>query len=307
MKILLTGIAGFIGSHVAEAYERRGWEIVGLDDFSTGRPENVPAGMRVHTVDVRHPRLLDRVISQERPDVVNHHAAHVDVGRINRRPGEALVANVSATLNVLESCVRHGVGRVIFVSSAAVYGDPQGLPISETQPFQPISIYGMTKAAGEMLVRVYERNHGLRHVILRYSNAYGPRQLATAEGGVVASFLDSLERGEAPRIAWDGEQRRDFIFVEDLAEANVAAVDRGEGEAFNIGTGHPTSINTLLKTACDATGIQREPLRVPRREGDIRDSYFECGWASEQLNWRARTPLAEGLRALVSWRRGRKW
>jgi len=300
VKILVTGIAGFIGSHVAEAYLAAGHHVVGLDTFSSGAAGNVPAGVRVHRVDIRQPRLLEAVLAAERPDVVNHHAADADVSQITRRPRRGLEVNLTGTLNLLESCARQGVGKLIFISSAAVYGNPRYLPVDERHPFDPTNVYGMSKAAGEMLVRIYAATAGLRCTSLRYANVYGPRQQARAEGGVVASFLYALRRGESPRITWDGEQTRDFVYVGDLARANVAALERGDGGAYNLGTGVPTSINQLLRAVSEAVGVWRDPVYVPKRPGDIRASYFDCRLAEQELGWRAETSLQEGLRALAA-------
>jgi UDP-glucose 4-epimerase len=306
VKILITGAAGFIGSHVASAYVAAGHHVVAVDNLSSGDAANLPDGVRLHRVDLRRPRALDAALRAERPEVVNHHAANADVSAMTRRPRAGMDVNFMATLALLESCLRHAVGKLIFVSSAAVYGDPRTLPVDEAHPLDPICVYGASKAAGEMIVRVFGRNAGLRYTVMRYANVYGPRQVARAEGGVVASFLDALDHGRPPIVTWDGEQTRDFVFVSDVACANLAAVERGDGGAYNVGTGKATSINALLRATETISGRHVPPQRVPKREGDIRSSYFDVRLAERDLGWRASTVLEEGLRLLVEWRARRR-
>jgi UDP-glucose 4-epimerase len=305
VKVLVTGVAGFIGSHVAEALLAAGHDVVGLDNLSSGSTLNVPPDVRLHRVDLRQPRAVARVLAAERPDVVNHHAADADVARMNRYPRLGLDVNLLGTANLLSACLRRDIQRIVFVSSAAVYGDPRRLPVDEEQALAPTNPYGVSKAAGELLIRAMAAATPLRYVLLRYANVYGPRQAARAEGGVVASFLDTLERGAAPRVTWDGQQSRDFVYVGDLARANVLALTLGEGRAYNLGTGVPTTINTLLQAVSRAAGTWLEPQRMPRRPGDIRDSYFDCQRARDELGWQATTDLETGLAALVRWRRER--
>jgi UDP-glucose 4-epimerase len=295
LKILVTGGAGFIGSHIVDAYVAAGHEVLVVDNLSTGKAENVHQGARLLEMDIADPALID-LLDAERPDVVNHHAANPSVSRSVREPIFDAAQNIVGTLNLLEAARRSGVSRFIYISSGgAMYGNPQYLPMDEEHPSSPVSPYALSKHTGERYVRLYGLEHGLSWTSLRYANVYGPRQDPLGEAGVVAIFCQNLLDGTAPEIHWDGEQTRDFVYVGDCARANVTALEQGDGQAFNVGTGVGTSINSLFQALLDVAGQEIEPRRGPRRPGDARHSYLDSTKIEKLLGWRASVDLRQGL------------
>jgi len=295
MKIVVTGGAGFVGSHIVDAYVTAGHQVVVVDDLSTGKRENVHAGARLVQMDINDPGLIG-LFQAEQPDVVNHHAANACVSRSVREPRFDATQNVLGTLNVLEAARQAEVGKVIYISSGgAMYGKVETLPMDEEHPSNPVSPYALSKHSGERYVQLYGEVHGQRWTCLRYANVYGPRQDPYGEAGVVAIFCQNLLDGVAPEIQWDGEQTRDFVYVDDCARANLLAVAGGDGQAYNVGTGTGTSINALFQTLMDVTGQDLTPRRGPRRPGDARHSYLDCQKIERDLAWRAEVDLREGL------------
>ncbi|MEJ2208276.1 MAG: SDR family oxidoreductase [Anaerolineae bacterium] len=300
-RIMVTGGAGFIGSHVVDAYVAAGHEVIVVDNLSTGRRENVHPAARLVEMDLRDPSLVE-LFQAERPEVVNHHAANPSVSLSVREPLFDARQNILATLNVLEAARQAEVGHVIYISSGgAMYGNPQYLPADEEHPSNPVSPYALSKHTGERYVRLYGQEHGLHWTSLRYANVYGPRQDPLGEAGVIAIFGQNLMDGRTPEIHWDGEQTRDFVYVGDCARANLLALEAGENRAYNVGTGVGTSINELFSTLLEVTGRQAEPRRGPRRPGDARDSYLDCARIERDLGWRAEVSLRQGLEQTWTW------
>ena len=295
MKIVVAGGAGFVGSHIVDAYVTAGHQVVVVDDLSTGKRENVHSGARLVEMDINDPGLV-KLFETERPDVVNHHAANASVSRSVREPRFDATQNILGTLNILEAARRAEVGKVIYISSGgAMYGQVEYLPMDEDHPANPISPYALSKHSGERYVQLYGEAHGQRWTSLRYANVYGPRQDPYGEGGVVAIFCQNLLDGVIPEIQWDGEQTRDFVYVDDCARANLAALDGGDGQAYNVGTGTGTSINALFQALMDVTGQDMTPRRGPRRPGDARHSYLEVEKIERDLGWQPEVDLREGL------------
>lgn len=294
MKVAVTGGAGFIGSHVADALLEAGHRVVILDDLSSGVRSNVPADAGFVLCDVAGP-LLTRVLETESPDAVIHCAAQVSVSSSLQDPANDLSRNAGATMNVMQACGRAGVRRVVYTSSAAVYGTPRYVPIDEEHPKHPLSPYGLSKLAGEWYVRVLGDQLGVSWVILRYANVFGPRQQAHGDGAVVPAFLSEFANGRDPVIQGTGEQTRDFVYVTDVARANLLAVTGDVSGTFNVGTGAPTSILTLWHLAADSLGTQGSPLFGPPRPGDIMHSVLSNEAARMQLQWEPSVSLAEGL------------
>ncbi|WP_245632694.1 NAD-dependent epimerase/dehydratase family protein [Alicyclobacillus kakegawensis] len=292
--MLVTGGAGFIGSNVVDALVASGHEVAVLDNLSTGRREHVPSGVAFYQADlVTHD--LHAIVTAERPQVVIHHAAQISVPLSVQNPVWDATVNILGTLRLLQACRRAGVAKLIYASSAAVYGNPDYLPVDERHPIRPISPYGASKYAPELYIRMFAESAGMRYTILRYANVYGIRQDPEGEGGVVAVFVDCLLSGRRPVIFGDGEQTRDFIYIKDVAAANVAALTTGDGGTFNISRNERTSVNQLLQTMSQVSGRVLEPEHAPPRPGDIQHSSLANEAARAGLGWEPRYTLAAGL------------
>jgi len=297
MKIVVTGGAGFVGSHVVDAYVAAGHQVLVVDDLSSGRREQVHPAAQLVEMDLNAPELID-LLQAERPDVVNHHAANASVSVSVRRPLFDATQNILATIKVLRAAHGAGVGKLIYISSGgAMYGDPEHLPMDEEHPSNPISPYALSKYTGERYVQLFGIEHSLCWTSLRYANVYGPRQDPHGEAGVISIFCQNLLEGRDPTIHWDGEQSRDFVYVGDCARANLLALQDGDGQAYNVGTAVGTSINTLFRTLLEVTGSSVSPRRGPRRPGDVRHSYLDCSKIQRDLGWQAEVGLREGLAA----------
>ncbi len=298
MRILVTGGAGFIGSHIAEAYCAAGHDVAVVDNLWSqggGRLEYVPPQAQFYKIDVRE-EALARVFSDFRPEVVCHHAAQHSVAISAREPEHDARVNVLGLLNVLRNAVRTGTRKIVFASSGATYGSPEVLPITESTPQHPLSPYAVTKLASEGYLRFFNAEYGLDFTALRYANVYGPRQDPAGEAGVISIFLGKFLRGESVRIDWDGEQTRDYVFVTDVARANVLALDRGPAGFYVIGTGVRTSVNRIYDELCKVTNRRPEKSYGPRRPGDTRDNEFDASLARRVLGWEPQVELDEGLR-----------
>jgi UDP-glucose 4-epimerase len=289
VRAVVTGGAGFIGSHVVDALLARGDEVRVLDDLSRGKRENVPDGAHLEVVDVREP-LGDRFAGV---DVCFHLAAQVDVRVSVDRPGEDADVNVLGTISVLEAARRHGMQVVLASTGGAIYGECDG-PAPEDSPLRPLAPYGVSKLAAEEYLAVYGRLYGTGHVSLRYGNVYGPRQDPHGEAGVVAIFLGRLAQGERTRIFGDGRQTRDYVYAGDVAKATLAAVGR-EG-VFNIGTGIETSVSQLYDLCRGVAGSDVEAEPADARLGEIQRSVLDTSLAERALDWRPEVSLEEGLR-----------
>ena len=298
MRILVTGGAGFIGSHVADAYLAQGHELFIVDslwEHGGGRRENVPNGAAFVQMDIRDGALA-RVFDEFKPEVVNHHAAQHSVAIGSRDPRYDADVNVMGLLNVLEHCVRNDVRKVIFASSGATFGTPERLPMDESTPQNPESPYGITKMASEHYLRFYQTEHGLDYTALRYGNVYGPRQDPNGEAGVIAIFIGKFLTKQGVRIDWDGEQTRDYVYVKDVAHANVLSLSRGAGARLCIGTNKRTSVNEIYDALVEISGFEAPVTHAPRRAGDARDAQFNPALAKAELAWEPATPLMTGMR-----------
>ncbi|HWB56242.1 MAG TPA: NAD-dependent epimerase/dehydratase family protein [Gaiellaceae bacterium] len=294
MRAIVTGGAGFIGSHVVDALVSRGDEVTVIDDLSTGRRERVNAGARLVVADVREAEQVERVFDEAKPDVCFHLAAQADVRVSVERPVYDLTVNGVGTVCLLVPALRHGSRVVLASTGGAIYGEcPE--PARETAPRMPLSPYGASKLAAEEYLTVYNRLHGTGHVALRYGNVYGPRQDPHGEAGVVAIFLGRLAAGESPHVFGDGTQERDYVFVADVVEATLAAA--GHEGVFNVGTGTATSVLGLLQACLDVSGVDVEPVFDPPRLGELQRSVLDTGLAERELGFRARTALTAGIGA----------
>jgi UDP-glucose 4-epimerase len=302
MRVLVTGGAGFIGSNLVDALLARGDEVAVLDDLSTGKRDNVAAPARLHEADVRDGARTRAIVAEERPAVVFHLAAQIDVRRSVADPAFDARTNVEGTVNVLEAARAAGVRRLVNSSTGgAIYGDADVVPTSEAAPPRPLSPYGQSKHAAEGYCELYRSLHGLSVVSLRYANVYGPRQDPHGEGGVVAIFCDRVRRGQRPTVFGDGSQTRDYLHVRDVVAANLAAAGSDVAGAYNIGTGTETTLLELVSAVAGLDGTADfRPEFAPARAGEVHRSALEAGRAAEVLGWRAEVPLAAGLRDLVS-------
>lgn len=301
MKILVTGGAGFIGSHVVEAYLAAGHDVAVVDNLATGRRSNVPAGAVLHEVDI-HAREVESIFAGFQPEVVNHLAAQASVKLSNLDPVFDLEVNGGGTARIAMLAAAHGARKVIYSSTGgALYGDPERLPVDESHPIRATSPYGTSKRVGEMYLEFVARTTGIDYTILRYANAYGPRQDPFGEAGVVAIFTGRMLNGEQCTIDGDGEQQKDYLYVSDIARANVLALDKAGGEAMNIGTGRGTSVNEIFRALQDATGDTTPPAFGPPRPGDVRQIWLDSSRARDILGWEPQVSLEEGIRQTVDW------
>jgi UDP-glucose 4-epimerase len=303
-RVLVTGGAGFIGSHIADAYLARGDEVWIVDNLSSGRRENLPEAARFVEMEIGDPRLDDLFREAGGFDVVNHHAAQIDVRKSVADPRYDAHINVDGLLNVLECARRHGTRRVIFVSSGGVvYGEPEERPTPETAPKLPMSPYGVSKLAAEYYLSYYRQIHGLEYAAVRYSNVYGPRQDPHGEAGVVAIFSTRVLDAEPLTVYGDGEQTRDYVYVGDVVAANILLTDHEFGaaialddRAFNVGTGRETSVNELARTLMASVGREVEVGYAEARAGELRHSCLDAT-RLRALGWAPRTTLLDGLAA----------
>ena len=297
MKILVTGGAGFIGSHVVDVLIEAGHQVSIVDNLwehGGGRLENVNPQAQFHKIDIRDPALAG-IFEEEQPEAVCHLAAQHSVKLSTDDPAYDAQVNVLGLINLLQCCTRFGTHKVVFSSSGATYGTVEEMPITEETPQRPESPYAITKLASEHYLRYWKEAYGLDFGSLRYGNVYGPRQDPTGEAGVIAIFARAILLGEPVRIDWDGEQQKDYVYVRDVARANLLALTHGSGEAYCIATGQGTSVNTLYRGLVDIIGHEVDIIRAPRRPGDIYLSTFDCAKAEKELGWKAKTDLKEGL------------
>lgn len=303
MKILVTGGAGFIGSHIVDAYLAAGHDVAVVDNLwlhGGGKLANLPARVRFYSMSVTDPDLSE-VFARERPEVVNHQAAQHSVKISTDDPAFDARVNVLGLLNVLENCRRHGVRKALFASSGATYGTPAAVPMNEETPQRPESPYGVTKMAAEHYLRYYRDAYGLQFTAFRYGNVYGPRQDPFGEAGVIAIFTQRLLNGDPIRIDWDGEQAKDYVYVEDIAHASVLALTRGDGGVYCLGTGRGTPVNELRRQLVRLVGRETPVIHAPKRAGDVHLAYFDCSRARADLGWAPEVPLEEGMRRTVAY------
>lgn len=324
MKTLVTGGAGFIGSHIVRWIRKAGYEVVAADNLRTGRRANLPTDVPLYEVDIRDRTGLADLFEAERPQAVVHQAALANVRESMEDPITYAEVNIVGTLHLLELVKEYNCSKFIFASTGgAVYGEGQppkestaesdrtrgqasgspSLPFTEESLPQPKDNYGANKLSCEHYIELYNQNYGLPYVILRYANVYGPRQDAKGEAGVVAIFSGAMLADHATYITGDGGQQRDFVYVDDVARANILALTSDLTGTYNVGTGLPTDINTLYRLLADLTGYGREPGHLPRPAGEVRATWLDCSKAGKELGWEAEVDLREGLRRTVEWAR----
>ncbi|MCX8051392.1 MAG: NAD-dependent epimerase/dehydratase family protein [Chlorobi bacterium] len=304
MKVLVTGGAGFIGSHIAEAYRNAGHHVVAMDTLVAGSRQNVPDGVRLVEMDIRD-RTLGDFLAAERFDVVNHHAALISVPESFREPVEYASVNVVGTVNLLRAAIESGVRRFIFASTGVLYAESDRLPYTENHPLAPLDPYGASKLAAEHFIATIAAQHPtLRAIVLRYGNVYGPRQRVYGEGNLVAVCATKLSSGQQPTIFGDGTHTRDYVFVGDVAELNTLLLDAPIAGTFNVGTGVERSVLDVYRTVVEASGAEFAPRFGPSRTEHARIALSPSSLAAA-LAWTPPTSFEDGIRRTVEWFRTR--
>jgi len=303
MKILVTGGAGFIGSHVVDVLIAAGHTVSIVDNLwehGGGKLENINPKATFYRIDICE-AALSEVFQKEHPEAICHLAAQHSVKISTDDPVHDANVNILGLINILQNATRFGVRKIIFSSSGATYGTVEKMPVDEGTTQSPESPYGITKMASEFYLRFWKNMYGLDFTILRYGNVYGPRQDPLGEAGVIAIFSRQILLKEPVRIDWDGEQQKDYVYVGDVARANLLALTAGDGEAYCIAYGNGTSVNTLYQSLVNEVGHEVEIRRAPKRPGDIYLTYFDCKKAQRELGWKAEIGLEEGLRMTVNY------
>jgi UDP-glucose 4-epimerase len=308
--ILVTGCAGFIGSHLCDRLLAEGHRVVALDDLSTGRIANLSEArgygneFTFFNMDIRAEGLLS-LFERHRPEVLIHLAAQAAVPSSMQDPVRDAAINVMGLLNLMECCVKTGVRKVVYAASGGtLYGEARKLPVKETASGRPVSPYGISKKVGIDYLSFYERHHGIAFTALALANVYGPRQDPHGEAGVVAIFASTMLAGRAPTIHGDGNQTRDYVFVDDVVHAFALSAERGDGHLVNVGTGLETSVNGLYRMLAEITRFTGEPSHGPARPGDLRRNALDISIANDVLDWRPWTHLQDGLGETVAYLRG---
>jgi UDP-glucose 4-epimerase len=305
MKILVTGGAGFIGSHLVDRLIKEGHEVVVIDNLSTGKKENLNSKAKFYKIDIRSPKI-SQIFKKEKPEVVFHYAAQIDLRRSVENPIENAKINILGTLNILENCKKLKVKKLIFASTGgAIYGDADILPTPETYSELPLSPYGIAKLTIEKYLNYYYKIFGLPFVSLRLANVYGPRQNPKGEAGVIAIFTDKMLFKKQPIINSNGKQTRDFVFIDDVIEANILAMESNKIGIFNIGTAKETDINTIFKKLKELTGSKCKEIHGPEKEGEQKRSCLDYSKAKTELSWQPKYSLEGGLTKTVEWFKNR--
>jgi UDP-glucose 4-epimerase len=300
-KILVTGGAGFIGSNVADRFIQDGHKVTIIDNLSTGVKANLNKKAKFYEVDIRS-AVIDKIFEMEKPQILCHHAAQIDVRKSASDPIFDAEVNIIGTLNLFNSCIKHKVKKMIFASTGgAIYGEQDYFPADEDHPANPLSPYGVAKLTIEKYLHFYKETYGVNYVALRYANVYGPRQNPFGEAGVVAIFTERLLGDRKAIINGDGKQTRDFVFVEDVVESNVLALEYPKSDFFNIGTGIETDINHIFRTLKKETGSKQKELHGPAKLGEQQRSVLECSKAKRLLKWKPSCGLEEGIARTVKY------
>lgn len=301
MKVLVTGGAGFIGSNIVDALVERGDDVVIVDNLCEGRRENVNPQARLYEISICDPELA-KVFEQEKPDIVNHHAAQINLRKSVDEPLFDAQENILGSINVIVNSVRSGVRKLIYSSSGgAIYGEPDYLPADENHPVRPVSQYGVSKYCVEHYIELYARQNDLSYAILRYANIYGPRQNPFGEAGVVAIFARQMMRGERPSIFGPGNKTRDYAHVSDVVSVNILAMEQDANVTCNIGTGVETSDQEIYDAVAAALGYTEKPIYTEVRPGEIQRICLDCSRAKQELGWEHKVSLKEGIASTVAY------
>ncbi len=297
--VLVTGGAGFIGSHLADRLIELGHRVIIVDDLSTGHLQNVNRHALFHHASISSP-LVEELIARERPSVVSHHAGQSSLSVSVRDPVKDASINIEGSVRLIEACRRHGVSRVIYGSSASVYGEPQYIPCDEGHPIAPISPFGLSNYVVEEYLRLYNLLHRLDYRVLRYGNVYGPCRDLHEESGIIASFISCMMQGKQPSILGTGEHERDFVYIDDVVDIHMRAMEGGTVGAYNVGSGKSISINSAFQMMKEVMKYRWNPTYAPQRPGDISRISLSPTKAAEELGWRPAVDLEEGIRRTVA-------
>ena len=301
MKIMVTGGAGFIGSHVTDMMIETGHQVVVVDNLSTGRRSNLNPHAAFYEVDIRSPEM-EQVFADEKPEVICHHAAQMDVRRSMEDPLFDADVNIIGSIKLAQLAIKHGTRKFIHISSGgAAYGEPEYLPCDEDHPIKPLCHYGASKYTFELYLHVFSANYDLDYSVIRYPNVYGPRQDPHGEAGVVAIFTGRMLRGEQVTINGTGEQIRDYVYVTDCARSNLMLLEQGSGHVYNLGSGIGTTVNEIFQQLKNITGYSKSALYGPAKAGETFKIYLNAGRAERELGWQPTVPLEEGLKRTVDY------
>jgi UDP-glucose 4-epimerase len=296
---LVTGGAGFIGSNLVDRLLSLGYKVVTVDNLSTGKLKNLNPAATFHHGDITQPSLQE-VFQREHPDLVFHLAAQISTNQSTKDPMKDAEINVLGTLQLLKAVRQYGIEKLIYSSTGgALYGDPEIIPCTEQHPIAPLSPYGLSKYLAEQYLELFHRLYLINFTSLRYGNVYGPRQDTHGEAGVVAIFAQAMLEGKQPQIFGDGQQERDFVYVDDVVEANIRAIDRGDNSAFNIGTGKSTSVIRIFELLKSIIKCKLAPNHLPHRAGDVQQISLDSNRAARDLGWNPMVELDQGLRQTV--------
>lgn len=300
MRILVTGGAGFIGSNIVDKLVELNYEVIVIDNLLKGKKENLNPKVKFYELDICSEKVIE-VIKKENIEIIYHLAAQIDIQKSIQTPSFDAAINILGTINILEGAKLARVSKIIYSSSAAVYGEPKYASIDEQHLTNPISYYGISKHTSEYYIKVYSELYDLDYTILRYANVYGIRQEPKGDGGVISIFSDKMLKNQSPSIFGDGMAKRDYIYVEDVVSSNIKALESGSREIVNVGTGFPTSVNELFNKMREIMKLQIEPIYKEERRGDIQNSYFIIEKAKEILNWKPQYSLDEGLLKTINY------
>ncbi len=303
MKIIVTGGAGFIASHIVDKYISLGHKVAIVDNLSTGQRKNINKKAKFYKADIRNLDLMERIFKKEKPNIVNHHAAVAEVVKSLKNPIPTFESNILGTVNVLISLAKYGAGRnkkIIFSSTGgAIYGEPEKIPADESTKISPLSPYGLSKFLGEECIKFYAKTHDIEYLIFRYPNVYGPRQNPKGEAGVVAIFAGVIKEGKSPIIFGDGTKTRDYVYIDDVVKANETGLSKAKNEIINIGWGKKISDQMIFNEVAKNFNFKEKPIYAPYRKGEVYQIAISAKKAKKLLGWSPKTPLKQGIRKTV--------
>ncbi len=305
MKIIVTGGAGFIASHIVDKYVSLGHKVIVIDDLSTGFKKNVNKKAKFYKADIRNIQVIEKIFKKERPNVVNHHAAIAEVVKSLKNPAPTMDVNVLGTVNVLINFSKYGAptGRkkLIFSSSGATYGGPKKIPADENTPIAPLSPYGLSKYLGEICIQFYAKNYGFDYLIFRYANIYGERQNPKGEAGVISIFTGLIKENKQPTIFGDGTKARDYVYIQDIVRANVLGLKNGKNEIINLGSSKKTTDQMIFDNIARSMNYKEKPIYAPFRKGETHKIALTGGKAKKIIGWQSKTKLSQGIQKTVKY------